>query len=398
MSDFDTLLAEYTQKGSARVHGVICKCVDRTGKDVYSKVAGYNSLASDSPPLQEDVVLKLASATKLITTIALLQCVEKGLIGLDESLKNVVPEFADKKILSAVSGEDFTFDQSKTAITARHLLSHTSGLGYPFMHPLLQQRAQALSHLATSKKVVERFDIPLVFEPGTGWLYGCSLDWAGVVVSRLHSGIHLGDYMVEHIWKPLGLSAPFPSFNIALHPEYNARAMEGAARKNDGSLEPCNEWAFDNNEDQDGGAGLSSTAKDFTAVLADLISDSPKLLKPGTIDLMFEPQLKSGSGSIQMLLKLRPVWSLLAGSISEDAINHGLGGLLCEAPVPELGQPGNMLTWGGASNIAWWINREAGVSGFFATQQRPFGNEAVAELVTAWKKDFWKAFNARKKQ
>ncbi|KAH7385173.1 penicillin binding protein [Phaeosphaeria sp. MPI-PUGE-AT-0046c] len=396
MSNLDDLLADYTQKGNAKVHGVICKCVDRTGNEIYSKVAGYQSLASDSPQLREDAVFKLASATKLITSIALLQCVERGLIGLNESLTKVVPEFADKKILTGVSGGDFSFESSKTAITAQHLLSHTSGLGYPFTHPLLQKRAQALSHLTTSKKVVERFHIPLVFEPGTGWLYGCSLDWAGVVVSRLHNGISLGDYMIENIWKPLGLSAPFPTFNIALHPEYNARIMQGAARLADGSLELHKEWAFDNNEDQDGGAGLSSTAKDFIAVLADLISDAPKLLKPTTISEMFKPQLEPGSESIQMLLKLRAIWSLLAGPVPEDAINHGLGGLLCRSPVPELGQPGNMLTWGGASNIAWWINRESGVAGFFATQQTPFGNEAVSELVSAWKRDFWEGYNGTK--
>jgi CubicO group peptidase (beta-lactamase class C family) len=364
-----------------------------SGNELYSKIAGYDSLSPDASPLREDAVLKVASATKLITSIALLQCVDEGLISLDEPLTKILPEFDGKEILTEVSGSDFTFKRSKIAITARHLLTHTSGLGYRFTHRLLRPWAESRNQDTPSYRVTERYMMPLVFEPGTGWLYGCSLDWAGIVVSRLHHGMSLEDYMVENIWKKLGLSSPFPRFNISKHPEYNARVMQGAVRTSDGRLEPCDRWAFDNPEDQEGGSGLSSTAKDFVAVLADLISDSPKLLKPATISEMFTPQLVPKSPSIQMLLGLRGAWDTVAGPISEDAVNHGLGGLLCVGPVPEISQPENMLAWGGASNIVWWVNRELGVAGFFATQQSPFGNPTVTKLVNAWKKDFWTQFN-----
>ncbi|KAH7396227.1 penicillin binding protein [Pyrenochaeta sp. MPI-SDFR-AT-0127] len=394
MFDFDALLADYTKKGNAKVHGVICKCVDRNGNEIYNKIAGYESLSPDASPLLGDAVFKLASATKLITSIALLQCVEKGLVGIDEPLTKILPEFDNKEILTDVSGSDLTFEQSKTAITARHLLTHTSGLGYPFTHRLLLLRAEARSQQTPSYRVTERYNTPLVFEPGTGWLYGCSLDWAGVVVSRLHNGMSLGDYMVEYIWKKLGLSAPFPRFNISKHPEYNARVMQGATQTSDGRLEPLDRWPFDNHEDEEGGSGLSATAKDYVAVLTDLISHSPKLLKPATISEMFTPQLVPKSPSIQMLLGLRGAWDTVAGPVSDDAVNHGLGGLLCVGPVPEISQPESMLAWGGASNIVWWANREVGVAGFFATQQAPFGNPTVTKLVNAWKKDFWTQFNA----
>lgn len=236
--------------------------------------------------------------------------------------------------------------------------------------------------------------MPLVFEPGTGWLYGCSLDWAGVVVTRLHGGMSLEEYFVENIWKRLGLQAPFPRFNISLHPEYNARAMGGVSRTPDGKLVPNDKWAFDNPEDQEGGSGLSCTAKDYVSVLADLVSDSPKLLKQATIAEMFLPQLVTKSESIQNLLGLRAAWDTVSGPIKDDAVNHGLGGILCVGDVPEIGQPGGMLAWGGASNIVWWVNRELKVAGFFATQQAPFGNPTVTKLVNAWKKDFWSQFNS----
>lgn len=139
-----------------------------------------------------------------------------------------------------MSESDFVFERSKNDITARHLLTHTSGLGYWFTHQLLKQWAEspAGKRHKDSYRVTERYMTPLVFEPGTGWSYGCSLDWAGVVVCRLHNGMSLEDYMVENIWKKLGLSSPFPKFNISKHPEYNARLMQGAERTYDGRLQP----------------------------------------------------------------------------------------------------------------------------------------------------------------
>ena len=321
---------------------------------------------------------------------------ERGLLGLDEPLTRILPEFEAMQVLTGVSDGEFVYQPAHTPITARHLLSHTSGLGYRFTNPLLGSWADVRDekHGKPSLRITDRYKIPLVFNPGTDWLYGCGLDWAGVVISRLNGGIQLGEYFVRNIWKPLGLREPFPTFNITLHAEYLARAMGGASRVDDGSLIPNDTWTFDNPADQDGGVGLAATANDYLTVLADLVADSPKLLARATVDDMFTPQLHPDSEAIRNLLNLRPAWDIVAGTIQADAVNHGLGGMLCLKDVPEIGQPGGMLAWGGASNIVWWANREAKLAGFFATQQVPFGNETVTRLVNEWKRDFWGRFHA----
>jgi CubicO group peptidase (beta-lactamase class C family) len=349
-------------------------------------------------------VLKLASATKLITSIALLQCIERGQIkSLDEPLTTILPELDGIQILKTVTeSSEFIYEPTNTPITARHLLSHTSGMGYRFTHPLLGKRAEYLDKLRGGRrtfKVTERYNLPLIYEPGQGWWYGCSLDWAGVAVSRLNGGMTLEEYFVRYIWTPLGLQEPWPRFNIGRYPEYEARILHGAKRVVDADtgkerLEECDTWAFDNPEDQDGGSGLSSTAKDFVAVLADLVSSNPVLLKEETIKEMFSPQIPANGPGVEMLLKLKVAWDAVAGPISPEYVNHGLGGLLCTGPVPEIKQPANTLAWGGATNVIWWANREHGVAGFFATQQAPFGNETVNGLVNAWKRDFWTRFEA----
>lgn len=369
------------------------------GNEIYSKISGHDSLSTDASPLREDAVFKLASATKLMTSIALLQCVDRGLLDLDEPLTKILPELDGKEILTASSKTGFTSEPSKHNITARHLLTHTSGLAYHFLHPLLiawtETTAGQEHQNRNSQVVTEKYNTPLVFEPGDGWAYGSSLDWAGVVVSRLQNGMSLEDYMIENIWKKVGLSSPYPTFAISKDPEYAARLMQGAERTSDGRLKAYDFPFLDNPQGQEGGAGLASTAKDFLAVLADLISDSPKLLKPKTISEMLTPQLAAGSPSIPMLLQLRPAWDNVSGPVSGDSVNHGLGGLLLLGDAPEIGQPKNMLVWGGASNIIWFACKEAGVAGFFGTQVSPFGEPEVRKLINAWKKDFWDTFNSK---
>lgn len=335
----------------------------------------------------------MASASKIITSIALLQCVERGLIGLDEPLTKIIPELNNKEILQ---GSSDTGIPSQRPITARHLLSHTSGLAYSFLHPWLIKWSQ--SPQAQARKdahdIAERYNIPLVFEPGEGWAYGVSLDWAGVVVKRLHNNISLEAYLIENVWKKVGLSAPFPTFNLSAHPEYKARLMKAVVRKEDGKLSPHEFWHGEDAYDQPGGHGLSAIASDYLTVLSDLVSEDPKLLKGETIDLMFTPQLKEDSVAKDMLLQLRMAWDVVSGPVESKDVNHGLGGLLLLGEAKEIGQPGNILAWGGGTNTFWFACREKGVAGFFATQLEPFGDPLTKELGNEWKKDFWGQYNS----
>ncbi|PSN71422.1 esterase [Corynespora cassiicola Philippines] len=403
MSSFDNLLTEYTSPTSPKIHGLITQCIDKTGTILQTKTSGSTSFPPSSAPPTPKTVLRLGSATKLLTTIALLQCIDRHLLTLDTPLTpHLLPELADAQILIRVDddggGGECSFAPRGTELTARHLLTHTSGLAYPFTHRLLMQRAQARARagIPRSLRVVERYRVPVVFEPGEGWVYGCGVDWAGVLVSRLNGGVSLEEYMVENIWKVLGLEAPFPRFNIMNHPEYEARAMQGAAIGAEGGLEACEVWDFDNAVDQEGGAGLAATTEDFVRVLGDLVAEEPRLLGKGVVEEMFAPQLVPGSKSVEMLMELKIATDAVAGPISGDAANHGLGGMLCTGDVPEIGQPKGTLVWGGASNVIWWANRDLGVAGFFATQISPFGHPTVTKLVNAWKKDFWTNYNEKR--
>ncbi len=201
--------------------------------------------------------------------------------------------------------------------------------------------------------------------------------------------------MIENIWKKVGRSAPFPTFHLSGHPDYKARLMQAAERTSEGGLQPHEFTQGDNAQDQEGGAGLVLTAQDFLPVLADLISDAPKLLKPSTISEMFTPQLSPGSPAIPMLIRLRVAWDTVAGPVAESDVNHGLGGMLVLGEAPEISQPKNLLCWGGSTNMIWFASRDDGVAGFMSTQLSPFGDAKVKELINAWKRDFWSQFAKR---
>jgi hypothetical protein len=80
--------------------------------------------------------------------------------------------------------------------------------------------------LIKKKPISKAFGHPLSFEPGQGWAYGPSLDWASLLVRRLNGNITFEQYLIDNIWTPLGQKAPFPTFDLDKHPEYKAKVVQ----------------------------------------------------------------------------------------------------------------------------------------------------------------------------
>lgn len=102
---------------------------------------GTTTLDPSSPPMTADSVFHLASCTKLVTSIAALQCVEKGLLFLDEDISTVLPEWSAREILTGFNkqtGEPLLL-KSDEKLTLKHLLTHSSGMAYDVIVPTLMQ-------------------------------------------------------------------------------------------------------------------------------------------------------------------------------------------------------------------------------------------------------------------
>lgn len=281
---------------AGKINGAVICATSADGGFVYEKALGERTLLSgEKRPQRLDDVLYLASATKLITTIAALQCVDDGLLTLTGDLSSVAPELAAQQVITGFSdnGETPLLEPPARPVTLEMLLTHSSGVSYDFMNPHIAQWRQKFDPPQGEKRrpVEEVFSYPLGFQPGASWMYGPGLDWAGRVVERV-TGRTLGEHMQQRICDPLGIVDaqfyPVTRENLRARlvdldpqdPDALGRAVLGGG----GDMNKRSRGDF-------GGHGLFMPGADYVKVLRSLLANDGKLLKPATVDDMFRHHL-----------------------------------------------------------------------------------------------------------
>ncbi|KAK1834104.1 beta-lactamase/transpeptidase-like protein [Podospora conica] len=187
---------------SGALHSALLHASNTPGTFSATLPLGTRTLPSGTPlPLTPSDLLYLASATKLLTTLAALQCVDDGLLTLHDPLPPTL--LPAKQVLTDAGA----LEPPVRGITLAMLLTHTSGLAYDFLTPKLAAWRAANEPpfpKGAKRGVEEAFSYPLAFQPGTGWMYGPGLDFAGRVVEKVR-GVRLRDVMRERIARPLGV-------------------------------------------------------------------------------------------------------------------------------------------------------------------------------------------------
>lgn len=357
-----------------------------------------------SPPVSPTTVMRLASCTKLATTVAALQCVERGLFDLHSTndVERLLPEWTNPQVLTGLEDGREQLQPAKEKMTLVHLLTHTSGMTYDFLPPLMQWRAsRGEGVLCMRGPITEVFQHPLVCDPGTGFAYGSGLDLVGLMVARATSST-LEEYMREHIFSVLDMNDtsfwPMNIDNIAerlmpmctrLSPDAPLVDGDHSEKSLPLSMEPKDEF---------GGAGLFGTAVDFLKLLKSILRDDGKLLKSETIDLMFKPSLSkpsaaalNGTLSVDQLAAIFIPGQPLVGTPGCGEWSYGLGGIL-GLTDQENGLKASQMQWGGAPNLNWWIDRKGGSCGIFATQLLPAGERKQQVLLTLFQKEMARKF------
>ncbi|KAF2012474.1 beta-lactamase/transpeptidase-like protein [Aaosphaeria arxii CBS 175.79] len=383
MADFEKALESAVSQ--QHISGAVVQARNRDGSFNYCKALGSDP---DSKPYALNTVMWIASCTKLMTSISALQLVERGQVTLDDPIYKHIPELKDHPIL-----EDFNEDGSpietphKTPITLRHLLTHSSGLSYDALHPkLIAWLKYHGREPSTSGKLLERFSAPLVFEPGTSWMYGPGIDYAGLLVERI-SGLTLEEYMRKNLWEPLGIKDM--TFKLSTRPDLSERRARMSKRP-EGS-ETVGAWdekdvnaTADGSELEDclGGQGVYTSIEEYLKVLVGLLTtdENEKILKKETVELFFTPNLGEGSTAMLNAVLQDDMSNNAMGGLPKDIKKDwGLGGLLVCGDVPNEMKENTMI-WGGLPNLIWWVDRKDGVCGLFATQLLPTGDSKCAVL------------------
>ncbi|PNS21796.1 hypothetical protein CAC42_394 [Sphaceloma murrayae] len=369
--------------------GCAFSATDKSGKLNYAKAFGKTSAADNAQDFKLNTVLQIASMTKLLTTISVLQLVEQGKVGLDDDMNKHIPELVEQGVIQSVDADGkATTAPIKGKLTLRHLLTHSAGSTYDVWSPQIQSVKKARGLPPQGGKVMsERFLFPLVYEPGTSWQYSGSIDWAGQVLERITSQT-LEEYMATNLWPALGVKdfAFFP----ARRPDMQGRQAgmtardEGSGRVVDFGGPLLNEGS----KDCFGGHGGYSTVEEYVKVLASILRNDGKLLKKETVDMMFQPQLSEGSKkALKQTLDTPEIAKMFIGDFPEpEQYNWGLGGILMERDNEGRRKKGTLI-WSGLPNCFWFIDREAGVCGVFGTQVIPPGDSKVEETIKAFEFD-----------
>lgn len=372
LARIDSFLAEnYVTPG--KLPGVQI-LVARDGQPVHFGQAGV--LRADSTPMREDALLRIASMTKPVTSVAFMQLVEQGLVALDEPIGRILPELASLGVYSGGGGAmPFAPSRSTHPIRFVDLLTHMAGLTYGLQNRTSVDAAYreveldfGREHHTSEEYLGHLARFPLEFEPGTGWNYSVATDVLGIAVERL-SGLRLGEYFEKHIFAPLGMVDT--GFGVAsgqddrlgdawgYQPGKPPKLVDrGATSKLLGAA-----------KFHSGGGGLIGTIADYHRFAAMLLNggelNGARILAPKTLALMTSNFLPGGAD-------LASISRSLFSESTSAGMGFGLGFAMVIDPAKTL-MPASMgeFYWGGAYSTAFFVDPVERITMVFMTQVYP---------------------------
>jgi CubicO group peptidase (beta-lactamase class C family) len=327
--------------------------------------------------------------TKPVTSVALMQLIEQGRIGLDDPAEKYLPELAGLKVLASFDAATGAYQLRPPARppTVKHFLTHTSGLAYGFTSPIWRD---------FKPRAGETFPFggPLLFDPGERWHYSTSTDVVGKLVEAV-SGQKLEDYFRQHIFVPLKMDDT--SYNVpeAKGPRLVAQ-QQRAGERMDGAIVLQSPQLGLTIAAPIGGGGLASTADDYGRFVRMLLNggalDGVRVLKPETVALMGQNHI--GAVSVPALKSALPR-SADFTFIADGRDKWGLGFLITTDQVPGKRSPGS-LSWGGINNTFFWVDPVRGIAGVIMMQYLPFADSKALAVYDTFERGAYQLVNAER--
>jgi CubicO group peptidase (beta-lactamase class C family) len=306
--------------------------IAKQGNIIYNKAFGSANLEL-KVPMQPDMVFNVASITKQFTAVAILQLVEKGMLGLKDSLQKYIPDYPSKGY----------------TITIENLLTHTSGIRDYMQINMPNQNMERWDF--TPKQLIDSFKCyPLEFEPGTKFSYSNSGYYLlGYIIEKV-SGKSYQQYIQDHLLTPLALNhSYFDRDGIIIPNRVNGYRKEGTIIKNGDFWSPSIAYAA---------GGLLSNTTDLFTWFKGLLSY--KILRKETLDQAFTPyKLKNGTG-----------------------ISYGYGWYIQNQNGIQFIEHGGKMT-GFLSNEVYYPRQDIFIAGFYNCEEAPKNeiSKSIAEIV-----------------
>nr|WP_319571148.1 serine hydrolase domain-containing protein [uncultured Draconibacterium sp.] len=374
LARIDKMCEEEVAKGN--LPGIV-SLVARNGKIVHWKAYGVANQAGDK--MERDAIFRIASQSKAITSTAVMMLWEEGKFQLDDPISKYIPAFKNQQVLTNFRYSDTTWTgvPVKNEITIRHLLSHTSGIGYGVIDgderfKMLYKKAGVTDLFTTKNITIEESvkklaKMPLHHEPGTQFTYSEGLDVLGYFI-EIVSGMPFDKYLKTHIFDPLGMEDTW-----FYQPEKNINRVVEVQTPVNGEWQKYPVTFYDTDYPIkgartffSGGAGLSSTAKDYAIFLQMYLNggeyNGVRLLSRKTVDVILSNQIGDIWGDSDTKFGL--AFELL----TEKGQRKG-----------GLGSEGT-FNWGGYFNTQYFADPKEKVIGIIMKQTQGPEND-----ITGWK-------------
>ncbi len=372
LARIDSMCLQAIAKGE--VPGMVA-LVARHNKIVYYKAFG---MADDSlgRVLKRDDIFRIASQTKAITATAVMMLWEECKFGLDDPISKFIPEFKNPRVLKTFRFSDTTFttEPAKSEITIRHLLTHTSGLGYGIIDgderfKMLYNKAGVTDLFTTDtisigESVKKLAGLPLHHQPGEKFTYSEGLDVLGYLV-EIVSGMPFDVFLKTRLFDPLGMKDTW--FYL---PDDKASRLVPVQQSQMGKWVRYPFTFYDPaypvtgaKRFFSGGAGLSSTVVDYANFL--------------------QMYLNGGELNGVRILSRTTIQSMM-GNQTKDLMNdpgafYGLAFGVINQTGQDIGGRGSAGTfdWGGYFNTSYFADPKEGVIGLLFKQTQKANSDGT---------------------
>src|SRR5499427_2073047 len=361
--------------------GVAELVVDRQGV-LFEGAAGKADIEKNVA-MRTDAIFNIASMTKPVTSVAIMMLMEQGKLKLDDPVsKYLGAGFEHLQVISKFNDKDATYETrpAKNVMTIRHLLSHTSGIGYSFTNPI--------EFALVNKTKKGEWELPLLDDPGTKFNYSASTRVLGFIVEKV-TGSPLEPWYQTHIFKPLGMV----DTSYAVTADKQSRLALQFTRAT-GKIEPLPKAtvAATPTAPFRGDGGLYSTVEDYSKFVRMLLNggtlNGKKILSESSVRMMGENAIGAIFVERQPDADKQRTKPFPLGA-GKDKFGLGFQIASSDPSMKGFRSPGSM-SWAGIFNTEFWVDPVKQVGGVHMMQLLPFYDDGAIRALRGFEETVYK--------
>src|SRR5215471_399895 len=332
--------------------------------------------------LPTDAIFNIASMTKPVTSVAIMMLMEQGKLKIDDPVSKYLDGYDKLRVISKFNPADASYETrpAKTVMTIKHLLSHTSGIGYSFTNPI--------EYALVNKTKKGEWELPLLDDPGTKFNYSASTRVLGLIVEKV-TGSPLEPWYQAHIFKPLGMVDT--SYAVAADKQSRLAAQFTRAT---GKMEPLPkaQVAATPTAPFRGDGGLYSTVEDYSKFVRMLLNggtlNGKKILSESSVKMMGENAMGAIFVERQPDADKQRTKPFPLGA-GKDKFGLGFQIAANDPATKGFRSPGSM-SWAGIFNTEFWVDPVKPVGGVHMMQLLPFYDDGAIRALRGFEETVYR--------